>query len=348
MTRFPIRLFPMLLLGILLAGCTKNEFSIEFDLPSDVSANYRLVYFASDRQKGWIVETVAPVTRGKASLKGQTRLPALIYVFQGSGTPATILYASRGDRLTVTGSGSDPRTWSVKGNSLSSRTADWIRSHSAAFASPVSLNRAIASQVEREPDEKLSLLLLYALYDRRADEAGFRSLCSKLPNKLRSDDLMRLLSQGDILSGALPQPGKVGDMILKSAGRGIDTLRPARARATLLVFASRQSPHFIVDSLRSLRRQWPDSARHAIARMALTQDSLVWRATLRADSLKGILNAWVPRGVADEYLLALGVTRTPYYIVTDPSRRQLYRGDDLPQALSAFRRAAAGAAKSGN
>ncbi len=83
----------------------KNEFRLEFDIDDKLNANYKISYYASDKRGGIMIESVAPIANGKASVKGITRNPALVYVFNNSSEPAAVIYVERGETVMITGSG---------------------------------------------------------------------------------------------------------------------------------------------------------------------------------------------------------------------------------------------------
>ena len=77
---------------VLLAGCAGNEFKVEFGLDGNVDAAYRMLYYASDPRKGWVVESVVSVQKGKAETRLVTHNPCLVYVSSvGNGGPSTFL-----------------------------------------------------------------------------------------------------------------------------------------------------------------------------------------------------------------------------------------------------------------
>ena len=83
---------------LILSGCVKNEFSIEFNLPADVTTNYKISYYASDKRGGMMIETVAPVVNGKFLLKGKTVNPSLVFL-TGSGKQSLAFYVERGENI---------------------------------------------------------------------------------------------------------------------------------------------------------------------------------------------------------------------------------------------------------
>ena len=68
---------------------------------------------------------------------------------------------------------------------------------------------------------------------------------------------------------------------------------------------------------------------------------MTWINAIRRDSLKGAVRAWQPRGVGEGDMVKMGVTRLPWFIVKDKTAKETYSGDDLKEAVAAFRKVAA-------
>ncbi len=93
-----------------------------------------------------------------------------------------------------------------------------------------------------------------------------------------------------------------------------------------------------VDSLHSLGKAYKDSTKRIIADIYMDSDSVTWINAIRRDSLKGGVRAWQPRGVAEDAMVKMGITRVPWYVVKDSKGKETYSGDDLKKAMAAFRK----------
>lgn len=337
------RLLFILLSACLLSACVKNQFSIDFRLDSDTDMPVRILYYASDPEKGWIIETVADIKQGKAEVEGSTRFPTLVYLFGSvSSQPRAILFVSRGDDISISGKGNDPASWNIKGNDITDALNSWRLDNLSAItaADSKALNKAVARYVRKNPDSKLSFLLLYLYYSRRDDEEGFLKLRATLaPEALADEDLARALSVADMPDGLLAAPAPLASLIAHDSNGDIDTLDPSRARRSLLIFRDLSdlfnlSPAH--DSLKSLARHNSDAA--ILADICLDPDSAAWQRTLRSDTLPGVRRIWLPHGLNDSTVMALGVRRLPFYIITDSRGKQIYRGDNLKEAVATFRK----------
>ena len=70
----------------------------------------------------------------------------------------------------------------------------------------------------------------------------------------------------------------------------------------------------------------------------MDSDSTTWVNFIRRDSIKGAVRAWQPRGLAEGDMVKMGVSRLPWYIVKDKQGKDKYTGDDLKEAVKAFRK----------
>ena len=327
----------------LLTGC-KPEFTVEFDLEQDVNTTCRLVYYASSSKQGMVMEPVAGIENGKGKVIAPTKYPSIVFLFQtSSSVPSAIFYAERGDKIKITGKGSNPMDWEIKGNSLSEEWSEWrLANKDAIMRGGKDLNEAIGKYVEKNPSSKLSAALLILQYSRRDDEEGFMKLFNSLKPGATSDkQLMNALSVADMPGGELEAGGNLSTMVLSAPSGNADTLRFNRGVASIVIFRDSRNRDFLgeeSDSLRSLLKSYPDSTSRMIARISFDPDSMSWINSLRTDSLKNIAKGWMPHGLADSTAIALGVRRTPYYVVADGKGKRIYGGSDLREAVEKFRK----------
>lgn len=342
-----------------LASCGKSEFKIKFEFPKDFQGNYLLTYYAWDSRQGFWVETTAPVQEGRAEADALTSRPTLVYIFDASSpTNSIVVYAEKGDEITISGSNPDMLTWSVKGNKLSERWSAWRNANAEALRegrlgadkSEGKREKAIAAYVKDNPGDFLSTLMLLTEYDRRSDPQGFLRLWNSLDGKIRSSkateiagcpDLIGVEFQIDSKGRLAPAKGKwPAALVVRSKGNGTDTLRFAKSGPALLYFYTNTSDNrrANVDSIKVLAKEYPDSAKRIIADISFETDSMAWTGNIRGDSVRNAVRAWVPRGVADPDMVRMGVTRWPWLIVTDKSGKPVYEGPDIAEALRTFRK----------
>lgn len=325
----------------ILSSCGNPDFSISFQLPESVNANFRIIYHAASKSQSMNIELVAPVTKGRCELNCPSVKPTVGWICSSSGEAILPFFAERGDNITVKGSDADPLTWEIGGNSVNRDWSEWRRRNIEALrkATPEAVNAAVKAYVEENPDEALSLLLLLTSYSRDADPDGFRRLWNSLGDDARDQSLINAVGRADLLTdSAAPEP-RLSPIPLVARPGLPDTVIPSRSKATIIYLWHADSPRRRehIDTLRSLARQFADSASRTIADICLDPDSLSWSMPLASDSLRHTLRGWIPAGEADPSLSSLQFGCTPVFIVASPDSRILYRGGDPARAASRFR-----------
>lgn len=333
----------MALLMLALTSCGSKEFKLEFSLSQDVTANYTLRYYASDKRGGLNVEGVATLQQGKGVFKGATVNPVLIYLYGGTKVPS-VIYCRRGETIGISGPDRNPAAWTVEGGDINRDLSLWRNAHSSTLANGTQkeINDAVEDFVTANPDNPVAAILLLTAFSRNDDETLFRELWKSIGEKADKDEWRDMVSRSDMLHSPARLPGRLTSMALRSLHNGVDTIRPSSAQASILFFWNNGMPDRkeLIDSLKTLAKEYPDSSKRIIADISLDADSLSWRSPLRSDSVKGLARLWVPAGLADSRLIDLGVTAAPYFIVFSSDGHQRYRGPEAAEALSAFRRLA--------
>ncbi len=325
---------------VIFTGCVKNEVKVEFKLPDSVNDAYRMVYYASDPVKGWYVEMVAVLQKGKAEMILPTRYPAIVFIMHGGGSPVAAFYAERGDKMLITGDGPNPYTWKISGNKLTDSWSEWRLANRSVLSSgdAAKINKAVTEYVTKNPENPLSAIFLSMYYDRNEDEPGFTKAWNKLKGDALKPKWADLVSRNDMVEGAPLFPDNVTQIVFNSVGSGADTLETAKQPA-ILYFWRRDDPDRTeaIAMLKRLSEDFPDSAGRFIADISFETDSLYWRSTIRPDSLRKTVRAWNPLGEVDSLFSRLGVSRTPMFIVFDKNGHPQYKGNDIGKAETSFR-----------
>lgn len=332
------------LLAVVLWGCVKNEFRLEFAVGGKAETSCRLLYYASDPRKGWLMESMAELKDGKGEFTGITRNPTLVYLTAGGRWPVLFIYAERGDRIEIKSDGGEAATWDVGGNKINRRMSEWRKSAASALAEwargsesgRLAVNKAVTAYVGSHTDDPVSALLLLLYYDRGLDEMGYASCMKKLTGKAAEGNWKELVSRNDMAAEyAEKLPERI---VLNTVATGCDTIDFGRV-PTLLYF-SKASIEGYRSNLPILREAAAaaDSSRRVVANILLEPDSLMRWQNARHDSLRNVVEGWVPMGVSDTQMQKLGVRRLPFVIVTDTRRRIVYRGDDLRKGLGEFKK----------
>lgn len=345
-----------LVVFILLPGCMKNEFSIRFEFPKDYVGNYIVDYYAWNSKRGSWVEAVAPLQNGVADVKCITGLPTLVYIRDASSSANSIVvYAEKGDEIIVSGDKNDMNTWTVKGNKLSQRWSEWRNKNAAVLSKSrdkftKEKEKAISDFVSANRDDKLSALILLTEWNRRENPDGFLRLWNRISEDAKPQQLLEMTGSTDLLGvefevdskGNLSRTKakKQKQMIVRSSGNGVDTLRFGRVKSSLLFFYgdTDSSREEAIDSIKALVKAYPDSAKRIITDVCLRPDSMSWVNATRRDSVKTVVRAWTPQGIASQDMINLGVSRYPWFMVIRKDGSDAYSGPDLKDAVATFRK----------
>lgn len=348
---FTYRILALLgcLMTLLLGGCVKNEFKVDFEFPKDHIGNYLMTYYAWDLRGGRWMEQTASIQEGVASADGITRLPTLIYLSDASQPGnSIIIYVERGDRIKVSGEGKDMFAWSVTGNKLSERWSEWRKTAYAKKNDAKAFEKSIEEYVLKNPKDELSAILLLTEWNRRENPEGFVKLWNKVDKGARSQQMIEMCGVTDLLGvefitaadGNLEyaKDVKMKTLPLRSRDNGTDTLEFNKASILYFYTGNNAARRETIDSLKVLADDYPDSLKRVMADIYMDSDSTAWVNAIRRDSLKGAVRAWQPRGLAEGSMVRMGVTRLPWFIVKDKAAKVTYAGDDLSEAVAAFRK----------
>lgn len=337
------------LLALMLGGCVKNEFKVDFEFPKDHIGNYLVTYYAWDAHKGRWIERTVSIQEGLAAVDGVTRLPTLIYVSDAS-QPGNymIMYVERGDELKISGDGKDMASWTVSGNKLSERWSEWRNGAYPKKDDPKAFRKSIEEYVKRNPKDELSAILLLTEWNRREDPVGFVSLWNSIDKDARRLQLVEMCGVSDLLGvefittaeGDLSYSKDPGlkSLPLRSRDNGTDTLKFTRPSLLYFFDENNTARREAVDSIKTLVKAYPDSSKRILADIYLDSDSMTWVNAIRRDSIKGVVRAWQPRGIVEADMVKMGVTRPPWIIVKDKGAKEVYAGADLKEAVETFRR----------
>lgn len=336
-------------MALMLGGCVKNEFKVDFEFPKDHIGNYLLSYYAWDARKGRWIERTTSIQEGVASVNGVTRLPTLVYVSDASQPGnSMIIYVERGDEIKISGDGRDMASWTVTGNKLSERWSDWRKGAYTQKNDTVAFHKSIRQYVEKNPKDELSSILLLTEWNRRKDPEGFVALWNSIDKGARGQQLVEMCGVSDLLGvefittaeGDLEyaKDSKLKTLLLRSRDNGTDTLKFKTPSFLYFFTENNTARKETIDSIKVLVKAYPDSTKRVMADIYMDSDSITWVNAIRRDSVKGVVRAWVPRGVVEEDMVMMGVTRLPWYIVKDKGAKEAYAGEDLADATAAFRK----------
>lgn len=327
---------------LVMMACEKNEFILEFNLAEDITDNYDATYYATDTHGGLTVQAVASIREGKGELDGLTKKPTLIYITKRNSKLPLVIYADKGDKISVTGDIKVPLNWKVEGNEINEGLSGWRLENEKILedCNPDSVNMAVARYVEEEPENPVSIILLSCYFKRNIDERGYTELIASLKGEAKNQKWMKIIGRTDYLYPSFSYPARLENMIMRSNEKKNDTLILNNKNPALLIFwqTGYADKKILIDSIKAMEKEFPDSAR-IISDICLDIDSVGWRNAIRRDSLyKEMKRFWAPTGLTHPTIMKFKVTGVPYFIVFNPDGSQSYRGPELEEAIKDYRR----------
>lgn len=326
---------------LLLVSCGKNEFFLEFNLADDITDNYNVTYYASTPSGGVTVQAVASVMNGKCELQCFTKSPTLVYITPKRSNFPLIIYAEKGNKINITGENPNPLTWNVDGDNINVELSEWRHQNFEILSREdiPAINSSIAEYVSANSDNATAYLLLLSYYDRSSDENGYADLISRMRRVENRDKYLKLVAKADQMELAVMKPARLISFVGRTTSEGADTIYMGGNNPGIFLFWQNdmKKRNEMIDSIKALTKEFPDSTARAFADLNLDADSVIWRNSIRRDSLKTVSRLWVPAGLADESLMKLKVGKIPFYIVFDREGRQVYRGENIGDAFNEFR-----------
>ena len=327
---------------LLFAGCSKNEFFLNFSLPDDISENFDAIYYATDKKGGLTIQAVASVMKGQCELRGVTRLPTLVYLTSKKSKIPLVVYVEKGNKILITGENIDPLSWKVEGNEINEKLTSWRTENLNTLQAnnPREINKKVAQFIESDFSDPVALILLLCYYDRSLDENEYGNLWKSLSDIEDKEDWIKIAARADQMALTAPHPARIESLALRSLNGGTDTLYFNGENPGILIFWQNdvKNRNEMIDTLKTLVKEFSDSSSRVIADINLDPDSIVWKNTVKRDSVKNVARLWAPTGLADKDVMKLKIGSLPYFIVLNKKGQQTYRGSDFNLAMKEFRK----------
>lgn len=317
-----------MIVACLTAGCGDSDsFTIEGTVDGNANINLRFVYYAN----GALVKGLTAAREGKFEYKGVSPNPTIVEILDNDYRVMGRVYISNGDHIECHLIRNAPNDITVSGNDVSERWASFLNKNSSQLAS-AQANEAIEKYVASNPDDIVSTLLMVTSYNASTDAYRADSVMEMISTNARpavlvdgfNSLLQRLVDESTV--------GNLAPITTLNKRDSLIDINPADAPYSLIVLSDKNSGRqdSIVAALKRLNRR---SLRKSLqlADIALDRDTTTWRNSVRPDSATWS-QVWVAGSLASPGIDRLGVTRLPYFIVTDSSGRQLLRTNSVRRA----------------
>lgn len=325
---------------LILIGCDKNEFTLNFELSDNITDNFNVTYYATDTKGGITVQAVASVRNGKCLLGCITKKPTLIYITRRKNEVPLVVYGSKKEKIDISGYSDIPLEWNVGGNEINERISHWRENNIDILKNNEvdSVNSAVRNYVEENVEDPVSTILMLCYFDRSVNEKEYASLMASLKGQAKSPEWLTIAGRADQLYHTYYFPAAIQNIVMRAENNGKDTLSIDHKNPLFLFFwhTGDSDKKNITDSIKNLYKEFPDSAL-LLADICLDADSVAWRNSIRRDSLEKLKRFWVPSGLADQEIHKFKVDALPYFIVFDKEGHQFYRGTEISEAMKNYR-----------
>lgn len=314
------------MVSAVLTGCVRNEFTVTFTFPADAAftPTAKLVYYSSDKEKGWVTEQTATGMEQGNRVTGITVLPTVVFVYsETGGTPMAVLWAGRGDKFEVNAA---PKArnglWAATGNEVTEAVNAWRVANGNIIQAHASkeINAAVDKYVRAHPDELASAVILLTEYDGHLDAAGLSRLWRTLTigDDEREAVLRALGRTAEQFTGAMTR--SVRTLSLRTRGDSLYTFRAGvgNSGAVLLLWTSGQERRDAVRKLRGEMADTSDAARRdmLVLDINMSADTMGWADMAANDSLpkhveKRWVRLWAPGAEQNRALLPLRLRAAP-------------------------------------
>lgn len=324
------------LAALAVASCgNSSKFTISGEVNGSPNMNLYIRYFGSSG----VSSGVARVQNGEFEISGYSDSPTLVEISDNERTPLGYLYLKNGDEADVTLDRSNPMLMKASGTSA---IADWSRlansfAEDYSAKDPKRLNEKIAAQVASNPSSVSAAILFATAFDASIDP-------------VLADSTLNMFSPEILTLGILDSFVGTGARYASAEFLApIDSLayRPLKRIATEWFRTKDQKVSLIsMSNLDNTRRALRNDTilpalkkasankKIKVIDLGLYTDTITWRNIVRSDSATWI-QGWVPGGIFAKGIDRLAIPSLPYYIVTDSTGAQIYRGPSVEDAAEA-------------
>lgn len=321
------------------ASCgNDDEFIINCEIKGIGDHGVEMVYFNRGLRKA----AFHPVD-GKVSLRGDSPDLTLVEVFTLDNRLLFSCVAKNGEELKVKLDLDDPSTLSIKGNKESEEYASFVSANAPLLESrdDAGVNSLISNEIISNPDKISSTMKLTLLFRTRGYEMLADSLINMIQPAARPSSLIKgyaALVGEQVSTSARGTVRPITFHIGRDTASGRDTtvrFAPSFQSYSLIFFAHDRKSDTITNRLSDLRKELPVKRFQALE-VSFQDDSLTWRNSIKGDSARW-LQAWSPGGSGMSQIRSLAIPYTPFFIVTDSTGKQLYRGGSIRVAVDSIR-----------
>lgn len=315
------------LMTLFAVSCTSKEFKVEGKFSDAGTQNLRFVYVSGDAiHTQWM-----PTVDGTFTLIGSSDELTVVYVYSSQMRFITHFAVKNGQTITVEGQLKDNYNVTTKGNKESEEWNAFIVAHASDFKAKNSekIDQTIAEFIKANPENVVSTLLLTCDYsDIRSEEA--RKLFESIDEKARPEQLTILYN--DLLLRDIEKQKPLTVLNLRNSKDSLETVQSNEAKLSLYYFwkESNSKRDSIVSQLKRLEKN-VGKGNIRIIDISIKPDTFGWGRIVARDSVMWKHYVAVG-GPVDKTIADLNISAPKYFILTDSTGTQLYRGVNVEEA----------------
>ncbi len=345
LTRY-LTLIPALMLMILGAGCSHpDSFTITGKITDFADLPVKVIIYNSDSVK--TVSTQAAT--GRFTLKSSSADYAIAVISSMSSGSSVRLLVRNGEKITLEGPSLDSLT--IKGSKANEQIADFIAANPGTFdgiypasssstlpISETAANKVIADYVDKEGTTPAAAFLLAVYYNPTLNPSQAAALINRFDSNEETRSLLASISDAVKNELNTVRSARVHSFNLPAAGDSTVKFSPSAQSYSLLAFtASDARRKELTSRLRDLSDTYPRKSLRVIE-MSLCGDSATWKSFIKRDTLVNWSRILLPGGPAALQVRHLNIGQAPYYILSDSTGGQIYRGPALDAAIDSLDR----------
>ncbi|MDD2962057.1 MAG: DUF4369 domain-containing protein [Muribaculaceae bacterium] len=324
----------VLLLSIILPGCSSDNFEISGELKDLGTQNLRLVYVTGDAVSAlW-----QPAVDGKFTMHGVSNEPTVVEIFNRNMDILARVYIKNGDKITISGNIKEPAKIKVEGSDVNEQWSKFVSDNATAInkGDRETLYIAIEKYIRNNKDNILSSLLLAYNYATTSNVAETQKLLATIDEKAIAEiATRRIASVADGSSDNKSAAKKLASFILYSNADSLESFKPSNGKVSLLYFWADDNDgrKATIKELKNLSKNYAGK-KVQIADITLENDSIIWKRVIKTDSVQW-KQYWGLGGRMNNAIKMMGIENAPYFLVADSAGASLYRGISLDAACMA-------------
>lgn len=330
-----LRLIIASVMAVVLASCGDDtQFRVTGEVQGLGTRTVNMLYVAD----GAVHQEGQPAIDGKFDLHGVSSEYTVVELFTAQRSLIARMLVKNGQTINCKLDLENPYVIEMKGNKPVEQWSEWIRHNAGVLeiGAPAQVNALVADYVLNHRDDILSSALMLTTYYAPDNESQADSLFALIspsarPDKLVDDYRLLLSYNNSSLLNA-----KIRPFSLYSYGDSTEHYAPGRASYTLFYFACQEHRRdTIVRAIEGIYDNYP-RRRLKVLDVSFAPDTTAWKRE-QPDSLKWT-RVWTPGGVASATFDPLNIPRLPYYILSDSTGAQVYRGSSVKAAIDSLER----------